>query len=60
MSERNKNWTEDQKQYLLECIEEEIKIIEDKRCDSNAMKLKQGAWGRVCSSFAVKLEKTDT
>ncbi|XP_046573127.1 uncharacterized protein LOC124281145 [Haliotis rubra] len=51
MASRIQNFTEEHKLYILQCIEDNISIIEDKRCDANALKNKSTAWGRIKVSF---------
>ena len=45
--ERAANWTEREKERLLEIIKENIDEIEDKKTDVNASKRKDLAWKRV-------------
>ena len=44
---RGENWSSDDRKDLLEAIKIEIKTIEDKKCDRDALRIKREAWDRV-------------
>ena len=44
---RVENWSLDDRKDLLEAIKIEIKTIEDKKCDRDALRIKREAWANM-------------
>ncbi|XP_072043032.1 uncharacterized protein [Amphiura filiformis] len=51
---RSSNWEPREKDYLLQLISEQIKIIENKECDKSSKKKKDSAWAAVHLGFTSK------
>lgn len=51
---RAQNWTEAEKDFLVETIREKVDIIEEKKCDTHSAKRKAAAWKVVFTAFGAK------
>jgi hypothetical protein len=51
--ERAKNWEDNEKDFLLELVEEN-KVVEDKGCSVAIQRARQQGWERIWAGFAAK------